>query len=150
MLITKPFLLCALMRRDHGEDTVKRKHFEEWTTLCTDAALQSLILLESLAQEGFLSNLVLLDFYYALEVFQVYHAAFALRKLPAYQENAQRCAKILQAVGSAGILKQLLPEIHLQQQRARQPAQEAPPNPATDHGQISESSNRVSDELHYG
>src|SRR5690349_20956656 len=42
ILVSRPFLLCSLLRRTQLLQTSKMRHFEELSNVCVDAAEQSL------------------------------------------------------------------------------------------------------------
>lgn len=84
---------------------------------CIEAAENSLITLQGMAAEGLLSSLVPIDFFFGLELLQIFLIASALQKLKRHEEHARNCLEILQNLGSAGFPKRLLPEIHFQLQK---------------------------------
>lgn len=135
MLITRPFLLCNLLRGDELHGTPKKRHFDRLATTCASAASASLDIFEGMAYEV-LSSLVLLDFLYALQVLQVILVASSLYPMVNQQGNAKRCISILKAISAFGFPKHMLPEILLEAQQfgLLDDVLEDQPTPRTLHG----------------
>lgn len=114
MLVTRPFLLCNLLRQKQLKHSSKMTHFRDLGKTCIDAAAESLVILRSMASDGLLSSVIMADFYYSLELLQIFSIAYALENVDTWRENATSCLEILQDVGRAGSPKRMLPEILIQ------------------------------------
>lgn len=110
MLVTRPFLLCMLLRGSELANTPKKQYFDGFSRLCVSAAEASIDIFEDMVPQGLVSSLVLIDFFFALHVVQVILAASALYCPETHQAQAKRCVAILKAIGSFGCPKHLLPE----------------------------------------
>ncbi|KAL2206876.1 hypothetical protein CC79DRAFT_1358677 [Sarocladium strictum] len=116
MLVTKPFLLCNLLR-GHEIDSTKQSIFAEFSTTCLSAAESSLDIMESMVLHTAVSSLLVMDFYLALQTLQIFLAACGLFQGDVYQNRSRRCLKVLVAIGVSGFPKHLLPETLFQVQQ---------------------------------
>lgn len=87
------------------------KYFDELGNICINAAEQSLALLQKMKEEGLLSTILVADFYYALDTFQIFLIAHALYKQEKYVENVRKSLEVLQSMGSSGYCQNMLPEV---------------------------------------
>lgn len=117
MLVTKPFLLCSLLRGNELAGTPKQPTFEKLARTCLSAAESSFHILESMVLHNVVSSLVVADYFFALQALQVLIAAHELYREGSYQDHIRRCLKILLAIGVSGYPKHLLPETLFQLQK---------------------------------
>lgn len=110
MLVTRPFLLCQLLRGDRIASSRKRQRFNQLARTCISAAEASLGIFEDMAQHKVASSLVMMDFFFALQVVQVILVAAALYCRQTYRKKAIRCIDILHAIATTGYPRHLLPE----------------------------------------
>lgn len=118
MLVTKPFLLYSLLRRDELTDPKKQAVFAELSATCLSAAESSFDILGGMIQHNAVSSLVVTDFFFALQTLQVIIAARGLYDGDVYQDRVKRCLKILMVIGVSGYPKHLLPETVFQLQQS--------------------------------
>ena len=118
MLVTRPFLLCSLLRVNRLSDVRKRQYIDELARKCVSAAQASIEIFEDMVRESVVSSLVMMDFFFALQVVQVILAAAAVYCPETYKGEAKRCIAILRAIATSGYPKHLLPETLFQLQRA--------------------------------
>lgn len=117
ILVTRPFLLCSLLRAKELDGTPKQRHFDRFARICVSAAEASLGIFEGMAH-GVLSSLVLVDFFFALQVLQVLMVASSLSSPSVnYQNLVRRCVNSLKAIGAFGYPKHMLPEPLFQAQK---------------------------------
>jgi hypothetical protein len=111
ILVSRPILLCSLLRRKHLQPNSKLRYFEELSSVCLDAAEQSLNILQRMVEDRLLSSVVVSDFYYALELIQVFLIAFALDRSEKHLNHARNCLEVLQSMESFGYCQKMLPEV---------------------------------------
>lgn len=111
ILVTRPFLLCMLLRRKELQGSTKLDQFEKLGKICIDAAIQSLTILLKMAEDYLLSCVVVSDFYFALELLQVLSTAHALQVGEGIEQQIHSCVEVLKLLGSGGYCKMLLPEV---------------------------------------
>lgn len=87
------------------------KYFDELSNICINAAEQSLTSLQKMKEEGLLSTILVADFYYALDTFQIFLIAHALDKQEKHVENVRKSLEVLQSMGSSGYCQNMLPEV---------------------------------------
>lgn len=117
MLITRPFLLCSLLKGKELDQTPKQPHFDRLARICVSSAEASLEVFEGMAR-GVLSSLVLVDFLFALQLLQVFLVAASLYRSAKHQNHARRCISVLREIGAFAYAKHLLPEILFQAQKS--------------------------------
>jgi hypothetical protein len=110
MLVTRPFLLCRLLRGSELVDIDKREYFDNLSKTCVSAATTSIHILDEMVNQASISSLVLSDFFLALAVLQVILVASTLFPAEDNQHHVRRCISILKANGAHGCPKHLLPE----------------------------------------
>lgn len=110
MLVTRPFLLCRLLRGSELVGTGKQEYFDDLAKTCVSAATTSIHILDEMVNQASVSSLVLSDFFLALAVLQVILVASALFPAEDHQHHVRRCISILKAIGAHGCPKHLLPE----------------------------------------
>ncbi|RSL68878.1 hypothetical protein CEP53_002441 [Fusarium sp. AF-6] len=110
VLVTRPFLLCRLLRGSELVGTGKEEYFDGLAKTCVSAATTSIEILGEMANQACVSSLVLFDFFLALAVLQVILVASALFSAEDYQDHIRTCIAILKAIGTDGCPKHLLPE----------------------------------------
>lgn len=117
MLVTRPFLLCSLLRGDELSGTPKLRYFEGLARTCVSATEAAIDVLEIMLGQDTLSSLILFDFLFALQVTQLGLTASGLFGSEAHKVHPQRCVNILKKIGESGYPKQLLPETLYQLQK---------------------------------
>lgn len=110
ILVTRPFLLCRLLRGQELEDSSNQQYFDGLARTCVAAAEASVDILEDMVRDGTVSSLVTVDFFLALQVVQVILVAAALYSREKYRGLARRCVDILRGIAAFGSPKHLLPE----------------------------------------
>ncbi|RMJ09838.1 hypothetical protein CDV36_010537 [Fusarium kuroshium] len=110
ILVTRPFLLCRLLRGSELVGTGKQEYFDELAKTCVSAATTSIQIFDEMVNEASVSSLLLFDFFLALAVLQVILVASTLFPSEDHQDNVRRCISILKAIGAHGCPKHLLPE----------------------------------------
>lgn len=111
ILVTRPFLLCSILRSKQLQECFKLAQFERLGNICVEAAVQSHSILQSMAKDRLLSSAEVSDFHFLLELLQVFLLAYMLQKLEGSQDRVRSCMEMLQSLGSAGYCKRLLPEV---------------------------------------
>jgi hypothetical protein len=71
-------------------------------------------ILERMVLDNFDSKIIALDFYYALDILQIFLSIFALTKAETQLQNISKCMKVLQAIGSAGFGEKIISEVLFQ------------------------------------
>jgi hypothetical protein len=71
-------------------------------------------ILERMVLDNFDSKIIALDFYYALDILQIFLSVFALKKAEKQLQNISKCMKVLQAIGSAGFGEKIISEVLFQ------------------------------------
>lgn len=117
MLVTRPFLLCSLLRGGELNGTPKLRYFEGLAKTCVSATEAAIDVLEIMLGQGTLSSLILFDFLFALQVTQLGLTASGLFGSEAHNIHPQRCLNVLKKIGESGYPKQLLPETLYQLQK---------------------------------
>ncbi|KAG9500702.1 hypothetical protein J7337_006381 [Fusarium musae] len=117
MLVTKPFLLCNLLRGIEHVETVKQPIFAALARTCVSAAESSFEILESMVLHKVASSLVMADYLFALQALQVIVAACGLYHMDGHQARAKQCLRILLAISVSGYPKHLIPETLFQLQQ---------------------------------
>ncbi len=133
VLVTRPFLICMLLRREELENSGKMKHFDELSKKCIAAAEQSLVLLEDMANNRLLSSLVMFDFYFTLDLLQIFVIASSVQEPNQHQNHARSCFGILQTLSSFGQPKRLIPECDFQLQKLGLATRNLAVCPTTEH-----------------
>ncbi|RSL82331.1 hypothetical protein CEP51_005252 [Fusarium floridanum] len=110
VLVTRPFLLCRLLRGSELVDAGKQEYFDDLAKTCMSAATTSIQILGEMVNQACVSSLVLFDFFLALAVLQVILVASTLFPAEDHRDHVRRCVSILKAIGSYGCPKHLLPE----------------------------------------
>jgi hypothetical protein len=111
MFVSRPFLLCLLLRRTQLQQTSRLKYFEEISGFCVDAAEKSLEIQRSMVEEHLLSSVLVADFYYALDLLQIFLVAYSLDGLKKHVKNAKNCLEVLKSMGSSGYCQKMIPEV---------------------------------------
>lgn len=111
MLISRPFMLHSLLACKNVGRSSSLKCFEELGNVCLDAAEHSLDILQQMVAKKLLSSIVVSDFYYALELVQLFLIALALDPSEKHLENVRSSLGILQAMESFGFCRRMLPEV---------------------------------------
>ncbi|CAI4218951.1 unnamed protein product [Parascedosporium putredinis] len=83
MLVTRPFLLCQLLRGERVASSRKRQRFDQLARTCISAAESSLGIFEDMAQHKVASSLVMMDFFSLSRSFRLYSSRrpFILRQV---------------------------------------------------------------------
>ena len=117
ILITRPFLICILFRSAQLQASQRLKHFEELAKICVAAAEQSLVVLEVMANSQLTSNLIMFDFYFTLDLLQIFIIASLIQGSKQHQDHSRSCFAILQSLSASGHQKLLMPEVVFQLQK---------------------------------
>lgn len=116
ILVTRPFLICILLHLEQLRSSQKLAHFEELAKVCVTAAEQSLGVVNAMAANRLLSSLMLFDFYFTLDLLQIFVIASSIQGREQHQGHASTCFTILQSLSARGHQRRLLPEIVFQLQ----------------------------------
>jgi hypothetical protein len=111
ILVTRPFLLYAVLRGKHIVGAEKRHWFEQLVATCINAAERSLGILKYMNEEKVLSSLVNSDCSCLLELIQIFLLALAKTGVQTHREQVRSCLKVLHTMENIGWTKQALPEV---------------------------------------
>ncbi|BCS27699.1 fungal specific transcription factor domain-containing protein [Aspergillus puulaauensis] len=114
LLVGRPVILYQLLRQQKEQGPPESSFLNEITVLSLNSAEQMLEILERMVLDNFDSKIIALDFYYALDILQIFLSIFALTKAEKQLENISKCMKVLQAIGSAGFGEKILSEVLFQ------------------------------------
>lgn len=111
---TRPFLLYSVSRGRKTEDNPKQKLFDEFGTMCLDAAQNSLEVISFLHDRDLLSSLIPLDCTCILECMQVFVLALADTSSAEHLEAIRTCLRALQGMEQILWPKHALTEVMAQ------------------------------------
>lgn len=110
MLVSRPFLLYSILRREQLHQNSYPRSFEEFSDVCIDAARQSMFILQKMMKEQTLSSLLISDFYFVLDLIQILLLAFALRGSQDFLHQASECLQMLKSMSLSGYCQRMFPE----------------------------------------
>ena len=110
MLVSRPFLLYSILRREQLQQNSNPRSFEEFSDVCIGAAGQSMFILQKMMKEQTLSNLLISDFYFVLDLIQILLLSFALRGSQDFLHQASECLQMLKSMSSSGYCQRMFPE----------------------------------------
>ena len=111
---TRPFLLYSVSRGRKTDDKAKQKSFDEFGTMCLDAAQKSLEIIAFLRDRDLLSSLIPLDCTCLLECMQVFVLALADISSAEHLEAIKTCLRALQGMEQILWPKHALTEVMAQ------------------------------------
>ncbi|KAJ5885057.1 hypothetical protein N7495_009567 [Penicillium taxi] len=111
ILVGRPFLLYQLVCRKKQKELPELNSLEFFTIACVVSAEQMLDILQGMVSEDLHSKLIALDFFYALDILQVFLALFALTKAEKEFNNVCKCLQVLQAMGTTGFGEMMISEV---------------------------------------
>ncbi|KAJ5654645.1 hypothetical protein N7490_001648 [Penicillium lividum] len=114
LLVGRPVILYQLLCQKNQRGPPESSFLNEITALSLSSAEQMLEILERMVLENFDSKIIALDFYYALDILQIFLSVFALTKAEKQLQNISQCMKVLQAIGSAGFGEKIISEVLFQ------------------------------------
>jgi hypothetical protein len=68
-------------------------------------------IMQTMVADEFYSNLIALDFYYALDILQIFICAFSLSKAEQQFDNIRKCLKVLQSLSTTGFGETMISEV---------------------------------------
>lgn len=116
ILATRPFLLCSVIRASDLDSPEKRRCYDELSSICIDAAQNSLSVLKMMADEHILSSLLFSEFVYLLELVQCFLIAYSKTKREEHLRSVRSCMAILKTMDEVGWVQKARPEVMLQLQ----------------------------------
>ena len=114
LLVGRPVILYQLLRQKKQQGPPESSFLNKITVLSLHSAEQMLEILERMVLDNFDSKIIALDFYYALDILQIFLSIFALTKAEKQLQNISKCMKVLQAIGSAGFGEKIISEVLFQ------------------------------------
>ncbi|KAJ5374859.1 hypothetical protein N7517_006865 [Penicillium concentricum] len=114
LLICRPFLFYSLLCRKQSPGSAKLQGAEKFSAICLDSSERMLGILQTMVADGLHSRQIALDFYYALDILQVFLSEFAVTKAEKQLESIRQSMKVLQSIGSAGCGEKMISEVHFQ------------------------------------
>jgi hypothetical protein len=114
LLVGRPVILYQLLCQKKQQGPPESSFLNEVTALSLHSAERMLEILERMVLDNFDSKIIALDFYYALDILQIFLSVFALKKAEKQLQNISKCMKVLQAIGSAGFGEKIISEVLFQ------------------------------------
>lgn len=111
LLIGRPFLLYKFLCWKKERETECHPSLRQFTDICTVSAEKMLEIMEVMVADEFHSNIVALDFYYALDILQIFICDFALSKAENQLNNICKCLKVLQSLSTTGFGEMMISEV---------------------------------------
>lgn len=111
LLIGRPFLLYRLLCWKKQQETEFHPSLSQFTDICTVSAERMLEIMQIMVAGEFHSNIIALDFYYALDILQIFICTFALSKAERQFDNIHKCLKVLQSLSTTGFGETMISEV---------------------------------------
>ena len=111
---TRPFLLYSVSHGRNQSDEAKKKFFDEFGSMCIEAAEKSLEIISFLRDWKLLTSLIALDCTCILECMQIFVLALTERSSAEYLQNVKTCLRTLQAMEQILWPKHALTEVTAQ------------------------------------
>ncbi|OQU93775.1 Fungal specific transcription factor domain-containing protein [Cladophialophora immunda] len=109
--VTRPFLLHSVTRSAELRNSVKKKRYDDFSSLCTEAAENAITILKARHEERNLSSLMLFDSGCIQELVQVFLLAEEKVGRGIYSANLEFCLKAMRAMEAVGWCKRILPDL---------------------------------------
>jgi hypothetical protein len=111
LLIGRPFLLYRLLCWKKQRETEGHPSLSQFTDICTVSAEKMLEIMQIMVANEFHSNVIALDFYYALDILQIFICSFALSKAEKQFDNICKCLRVLQSLSTTGFGEMMISEV---------------------------------------
>lgn len=111
LLIGRPFLLYRLLCWKKQQNTEFHPSLSQFTDICTSSAEKMLEIMQIMVADEFHSSIIALDFYYALDILQIFICAFAISKAEKQFDNIRKCLRVLQSLSTTGFGEMMISEV---------------------------------------
>lgn len=111
LLIGRPFLLYQLLCWKGQREAECHPSVSQFTDICTASAEKMLEIMHMMVTDDLHSNIIALDFYYALDILQIFICVFALTKAEQQFDNIRKCLKVLRLLSTTGFGETMISEV---------------------------------------